>query len=293
MNPLTYAVLMKQFDAVDWNEYQAKALDSDPSALLPDIFSGSASDAERSGFPIQVSGNLAIVQLRGPMIKSDSFFARFFGFASTQSVRRSIEAAANDPEIETIVMIVDSPGGSVSGVAELSDSISNAKQHKDVIVQADGTIASAAYWAAAGATQIFSGKNDLVGSIGARMQLIDSSEMFKKDGLKSIPIDTGAFKSAGAPGTVITEEQIADFQRLVDGFFAEFLGSVMTGRGLSEAKAKQSADGRMFFANEAIDLGLIDGIRSTDETIAALRPQPKARRQTTARAKNQFKLLNT
>ena len=226
------------------------------------IGSGPVDDAERAGLPVQKHGNLAVIPIRGPIMKHESAFLSYFGIASSKLTQRAVESATADADVEKIVLNIDSPGGSVDGLAELVDALQAARAEKTVIAQVSGMAASAAYMIASQADQIFAGRMDLIGSIGTRMLIYDFSKMFEKEGIKAIPIDTGEHKSAGAFGTEITDAQIAEFQRITDGFFDDFVAAIVAGRGLSEEKVRAVGDGRVFFAEEAITLGLIDGIQT-------------------------------
>ncbi len=228
--------------------------------------------------PLTKAGNIAIVKIRGPLTKNLTFMSFFFGGTSVEMIRRAINAAAGDKDVETIVLDVDSPGGSVDGIAGVVDAIAAAVKSKPVIAQVDGMAASAALHAISGSTKIFAHRMDLIGAIGTKLFLIDSSKMFEQQGLKAIPIDTGEFKSTGAPGTVVTENQIADLQELVDTFQVDFDSALKKGRGLSAAGVKAVSDGRLFPAAKALELGVIDGIQNTDKSISTLRGR---RRQST------------
>jgi ClpP class serine protease len=99
--------------------------------------------------------------------------------------------------------------------------------------------------------------------------LYDYSAMFNGAGIKAIPIDTGEFKSAGAMGLEITEAQIKEFQKIVDGYFADFSEAVLEGRPISKADFDAIADGRIFFADdEPVKTGLITGIKSTRQALS-------------------------
>jgi len=184
-----------------------------------------------------------------------------------------------------VLWVIDSPGGSVDGLVELADTVQAVKQVKPIIAQVDGMMASAALYAAAGATEIYAGKRDLIGSIGTRIMLYDFSEMFSNEGVKAIPIDTGEHKSAGAMGTEITEEQQAEFQRIVDGYFSDFMATLQNGRGISQKELKPLADGRVFFAEEEpLEAGLIDGIQSLEQTLSTIIQTKQSNRKTKAEA---------
>jgi signal peptide peptidase SppA len=234
------------------------------------VKAGPVEDAERDRLPISKTGNIAVVSMRGPMLREAGWLVRY-GFAGTRDTARALEAAAADDDIDSILWVVDSPGGSVAGLNELADTVRAVKAKKPILVQVDGMMASAALYVTAHASEIIAGKRDLIGSIGVRTMLYDYSGMLEKGGVKAIPIDTGEHKSAGAFGTEITESQQAEIQRIVDGYFADFKNEVMTGRGLSEKEFNALADGRIFFADEEpVNKGLIDSIANKSETMRAI-----------------------
>jgi capsid assembly protease len=242
-----------------------------------------AVSGQRDGLPISVDGGVAVVSLMGTMLRRAGPVAKFFGFTGTESVRAAIDAANADPDVERILLRVDSPGGSVSGLDQLGESV--AMSSKPVTAVVDGMAASAAYYVASQAKRVVAGRNDMVGSIGTRLMLYDYSKMFAKEGIEAVPIDTGEFKSAGAFGTKITEAQRADFQRLVDFYYADFLSTVARGRGMREEDVRKVADGRLFPPSEAMTSRLIDGVSTLERTLTEMRA---AKSTDSRRARLQF-----
>jgi signal peptide peptidase SppA len=245
---------------------------------VPLIGAGPVDEAARRGLPIRnAGGGTALISLNGPMTKG-STFETMFGFGtSTDSLRAAFVQARNDKDISSILFKVTSPGGSVDSLAELADTVAEVAQIKNVVALVEGQAASAAYFVASQATKIFAGRGDMVGSIGTKMQLMDLSGAFEKDGIKTITIDTGAFKSIGAPGAPITDEQIAHLQSIVDAHFDIFVQAVTSGRKrMSEKAVRAVADGRMFMASDALSLGLIDGISTFEKTLLSLQKQGSA-----------------
>lgn len=244
---------------------------------------GPALDAARDGLPVQVDGGVAVVQLMGPMYRrAGGMAARYYGIAGTDATRMAIQAAVEDPDVEHILLRIDSPGGSVAGLDLLGDTVARAE--KPVTALVDGMAASAAYYVAAQADRVLLGRNDLVGSIGTRMLLYDYSKAFEQAGIEAVPIDTGPFKSAGAVGTEITDEQRADFQRIVDFYFTDFVGAVARGRELTEKAVRAVADGRLFTPDEALDAGLVDGVATFEEVRRDLRSR-RGRKTDASRAR--------
>lgn len=249
---------LRQYQAT-WGAVRA----SDVKSFLHD-------DHDNSQVPkFQRHGPIAIIHVSGPITKEPSFFSWLFGGASTQVIMAQLQDALGDETIHSIVLNIDSPGGSVDGLAELGDMLLKAREEKPILAQTDGMAASAAYYIASQATSISSHRTDLVGSIGTRMVLFDTSKMFENEGIRTIPIDTGVHKSTGLAGVPITDEQIVPFQDIVDFFFEDFLKVIVRGRNMGESKLRALADGRVFVAPEALASGLIDQIATLQETVDA------------------------
>lgn len=231
------------------------------------IAAGPVDDAERTGHPIEKNGNTAVIRMNGPIIKYAGYLTRY-GFSGTRDVQMAFEAAEADEDIKTIFFVLDTPGGSVDGLKELADVIANVK--KPVIAQVDGMLASAGYFIASQADKIFASEDNLIGSIGTRTVIYDMSKYYEENGIKAITVDTGKYKSIGVPGKEVTEEHIADVQRIVDGYQEFFINAIMRGRRMDKKSVEAVADGRVFFANEALSLGLIDGVQTLKETYSQM-----------------------
>lgn len=230
---------------------------------------GPALNAERDHLPITVFDNVAIIPLRGIMLKSYPYRSSYV--ASSLHVKLAVRSARLDESIDHILIIADTPGGSVSGMHELGDEIKLAAETKNCIVQVEGSLASAGYHVAVGASAIYANhKMNSIGSIGVRTVLVDTSKYYEEMGVKVLPIDTGEHKSTGQDGVPITDAQAAEIQRQVDELYVEFISVIVAGRGISEKDAKTLGDGRSWFANDAINNSLIDGIQSTEATLQGL-----------------------
>lgn len=236
----------------------------DVAALIKSLTAGPAQDAERQGFPVRAVGNVAVIPLSGLIMKRETYFG-----SGSDETRVALAAANADPTISSIVLHVNSPGGSVSGLDRLATAVRDSA--KPVTAVVDGMAASAAYWVASQAGSVVAGRGDLVGSIGVRTILHDMSAAFEKAGVRVINVDTGEHKSAGEPGTVVTDAQVAEFQRVVDQHYGMFIDAVASGRGLDLSRARELGDGRVWTGAEAVGLGLVDRIGSVEQVIAELR----------------------
>lgn len=210
---------------------------------------------------------VAVIPVLGAMMKQRSSM----GGTSTIQLRRDVRQAANDPEVGAILLAVESPGGVVAGTADLAAEVKAARKRKPVWAHVDDLAASAAYWVASQAGQVYANTNTaLVGSIGTYQLVYDVSGAAEREGVKALLFATGPLKGAGLPGTQVTEEQQRYFQQIVDAMQAEFDAAVRSGRGLSAKELADARTGGVFTAAEAQRLGLIDGVRSLDQTLNAL-----------------------
>tara|TARA_R110000803_G_scaffold43701_3_gene93008 strand:+ start:938 stop:1873 length:936 start_codon:yes stop_codon:yes gene_type:complete len=224
-------------------------------------------DVERVLYTVGANG-LAVISIRGPIMKADSKF----GGTNSVRTRRAVRTASADADVRGILLLIDSPGGSVSGTEELANDVAAADKIKPVVAHIDDLGASAALWVASQARWITANESALVGSIGTTGTVIDSSGAAEAAGIKVYAISSkGAeeFKGAGAPGTPISEKQLAYFQGLADATQELFTAAVAQGRGMSVADVRALADGRVHLAREALRLGLIDAVASSDAAVAA------------------------
>ena len=240
-----------------------------------------------------MNGN-AVISITGPIVREEGTLTKYYGFTSANSAQLAMQQAESDPNIRRAILHIDSPGGSVDGLAELADVIFEARQSMPIIAHVNGICASAAFHIASQAHEIRASRMNMIGSIGARMQMFDFSEMFEKEGIKTIVIDTGVHKSAGAMGTKITDEQIAHFQGIVDAFFIDFKSAIIRGRPELAANLDELADGRMFMAEDALENGLIDSISNFQDTVdEAFQDNEDVNSRRRTRAQNQLDMSKT
>lgn len=221
----------------------------------------------------QVQNGVALLALDGVISKKMNLFSRISGGTSTQIFARDFRAALADPAVNSIVMIIDSPGGSVDGTQDLARIIMEARgQDKPIVGWIDGMMASAAYWIGSAADAIYIGAGtDAVGSIGVAMEHVDYSAYEQKLGIKTTDIYAGKYKRIASSNAPLSEEGRAYLQDQVDAIYTLFIDSVAQQRGASiEQVLNDMADGRIFIGQQAIDAGLVDGASTLDALIAEL-----------------------
>ncbi len=210
------------------------------------------------------AGSIAILELRGPLAK-----AKPWRGTSTVDVRDRLRRALADDQVAGILLRISSPGGAFDGTKELADDVAAAAQWKPVWAYIEDLGASAAYWIASQADRIAANEPALIGSIGTYAVVWDWTGLFEDAGIKVHLLTTGRFKGAGVPGTEITDEQLAEWQRLVEEHNEFFLAAVRRGRNVSEQQLNRLADGRVWLAAEARRLGLIDEVGTYESVLTS------------------------
>jgi len=171
---------------------------------------------------------------------------------------RLVQTAAEDEEVDALLLTFDSPGGQVMGTPEAARAVLDARAIKPVVAYADGLCDSAAYWIASQADVIYATSSADVGCIGCYMALIDSSRSFENEGYHVNLFKSGKYKGMGYPGTTLTDEQRQMLQEDVDRIATEFKAAVRAGR--EREISNDVMQGQSFSVQDAARVGLIDNV---------------------------------
>ena len=228
---------------------------------------------------MSVRGGVAILPVRGPLFRYADFFTSISGATTYEGLRRDLQTALDDPSVRAILPVIDSPGGEVNGMAELAAAFRQADAVKPVVAYVSGTGASAAYLLAASAREIVASETSVLGSIGVRMGLRDTSERDAKSGVKIIE-----FISSQSPNKrtdPYSDEGRGKIQKTVDQLAAVFVSAVAQYRGVTEEEViSKFGAGGVEVGAAAVEVGLADRIGSFEGVLAELSTgRTSARRQ--------------
>jgi hypothetical protein len=172
-----------------------------------------------------VENGVGILPICGPIGSNLSPIEKMLGGCDVADISASFDAFAVDPSVRTLLLDVDSPGGTVTGVPELAAQI--AAFPKPTLAFTSGEACSAAYWLASQADDFLATPSASVGSVGVYLALLDSSAALARSGLFVDVIKAGTYKAAGFPGTSLSEEQRALLQERVDMVHRMFMGAIV------------------------------------------------------------------
>ena len=242
------------------------------------------SSVSNSGGGIAVLPLYGIVTQRGNMVDDVSGP----GTASTQQFSNLLRAALQDETVSQILIDIDSPGGSVYGVAELADEIVSARAQKPVVAIANSLAASAAYWIGCSASEFYVTPGGEVGSIGVWQAHQDYSKAMDEAGVKTTLISAGKFKVEGNPYAPLDEEAQGFMQSRVDDYYAAFTKAVAKGRGVPISQVRDGmGQGRVLGADAALASSMVDGIATFEDVVKKMRRDARVQIKPNASRLNQ------
>jgi protease-4 len=212
-----------------------------------------ASSASKSG------PHTAVVEIKGE-IASDTD-------ASAEYVIAAMRSAFEDEGSRAVVLLVNSPGGSPVQAGMINDEIVRlkAKYNKPVYAVVEETCASAAYYIAAAADDIFVDKASIVGSIGVLMDGFGFTGTMEKLGVERRLLTAGENKGFLDPFSPQTERQRVFALKMLDQIHQQFIAAVKAGRGDRLKETPETFSGLFWTGQQAIDMGLADQLGSLDQ----------------------------
>jgi len=227
--------------------------------------------ARRRGENLRTGGGVAVIPMFGVIAQRASGFRESSGAMSLERFSSQFDEAVASDEIDTIVLHVSSPGGSVDGVMETAERIYEARAKKRIIAVCDPLMASAAYWIGSAAHEIAVTPSGRIGSIGVIAYHFDWSEYEKDRGLTTTVFTAGRFKGEGNPHEPLTAEAKEYMQETLDDYYSRFLGAVAKHRGVSEEDVRGGfGEGRVVTAERAVAEGLADRVATMDQVLEEL-----------------------
>ncbi len=196
--------------------------------------------------------NLATLMLSGPIIQAEKTV-------------EEIENLAKDQDIKGVLFIVDSPGGAVAPSVEISMAIKRLKTKKPVVAYAAGTMASGSYYASIWASRIVANPAATIGSIGVIMEGLNIKGLIDRIGVKPQIVKAGKYKEAGTPFREWTPEERREIETHVLDIYHMFVDDVAKARSLDPTHPETFADAKIFIAEKAKRVGLIDQIGSIED----------------------------
>lgn len=199
----------------------------------------------------------------------DSMEEMCAGGLSVDKIQAALEEAGSDEKVASVVLHLDTPGGTVYGMPETCALISEVSAAKPIVGFCDSRTASAGYWILSACDSIYLTQSADLGAIGIYSALFDCSEQLKKLGISiELVTDGGKYKGAGAFNLPMTPEQKAEVKDGVMLFSGFFKGQVAKAR---PGVTTDTMQGQVFTGQQALDAKLADSlVNDLDDVIEDL-----------------------
>src|SRR5206468_627564 len=188
-------------------------------------------------------------------------------------LREELKKAEDDPNVKALIVRINSTGGTVtaSDIMFKELDLFKKKARIPVIAVMMDVAASGGYYVALAADTIVAHPTSVTGSIGVIMLTLNAEGLLQKIGVATSAFKSGERKDMGSPFRAPTEEERKIFQSLIDGLYGQFLSRLVESRKLPLDTARTIADGRVYTAQQALGLKLIDQIGYMDDVLKLAR----------------------
>ncbi len=196
-----------------------------------------------------------------------------FPIYDSEMIAQQIDEILGDENIKGVLLLIDSPGGSVGASIEIADMIKELNEKIPVVAYTQSLMASGAYYAGMYSNSIYANRGALIGSIGVIFSTPNIEELMKKIGIKMQGSVAGEYKEIG---TITREWQLNErkfIENLTKEQYEMFYSDVLMVRKdkMTTKNPIDFAEGKIFTAKQALQLGLIDKIGSMNDAISELK----------------------
>jgi signal peptide peptidase SppA len=212
---------------------------------------------------IEAPTGIAVIPIIGTLVRRTLGLDPMSGFTSYAEIGGMVDAAVADPNVEGILLDIDSPGGEAGGVFELGEQIRAADAVKPVWAIASDAAFSAAYAIACGASRVAVTRTGGVGSIGVIAMHVDQSVRDAQEGYRYTAITAGDQKNDFSPHEPLDQNATARLQAEVDRLYGMFIDHVAAMRKLDRQAVKATEAG-VYFGSDAVTAGLADAVGNLD-----------------------------
>lgn len=259
------ALLQEMAGSEDFNALYNESAANKAKASDDDEFWGTE-ERSHTYRPYNVTNGVLQIPVYGVLLNG---FSYQFGRWATgyQYIERAFNRGMDDPDVKSIALIVDSPGGEVAGNFELVEKMVDRRGEKPIRAFAADHAYSAAYSISTAADSIVMSRSGGVGSIGVVVMHVEMSEMLDKIGFNVTFIFAGKHKVDGNSYEKLSASAKKRIQTRVDRIYDEFTGLVASNRGMEE-QAVRDTEALTYDASDALEVGLADKVGALEEELA-------------------------
>ncbi len=236
--------------------------DLSASSKLNEISSSSYFKTIKST-PIDSSDRIALVYAQGSILYGEGSPT----IMGQETMNKALQSAREDRNIKAVVLRINSPGGSALTSDLIWREVEKTAKEKPVVVSISDVAASGGYYIATPATYIIAQPTSITGSIGVFGTLPNASDLAEQWGVSSYTLSTHERSATYSPLRPLSDSFRAELTEGIEQTYQTFLERVASGRSMSIESVDAIAQGRVYLAPKALELGLIDEIGTLEDAI--------------------------
>ena len=210
-------------------------------------------------------GNVGLVFARGIIQTGDER-----NEAASDNLVQLIRNAREDEAVEALVLRVDSPGGSAFASELIRQELELVQLAGKPVVASMGSVAaSGGYWISSTADRILAHPTTITGSIGIFGLLLDMEESLSSVGIHTDGVGSSPWAGVLNPARAPSEQLQRAIQLRIEHGYRQFINLVARGRDMNPDAVEEIAQGRVWIGSQALEVGLVDGLGSLDDAVAA------------------------
>ena len=206
---------------------------------------------------------VAVLHMDGEIVEGDDYQ----GIAADRFVQE-IDKLRKDKNVKAVVLRVNSPGGSVSASVKIRRALDLLQKEKPLVASYGNYAASGGYWISNGCEHIFSDATTVTGSIGVFAMIPEFSAVTKKIGVGVECVGSNKHSDMFSLMRPFDDKELSYMQASIEDIYDRFVGLVAASRNMEVPAVDAIAQGRVWTGADALEIGLVDAIGTTEDAIA-------------------------
>jgi protease-4 len=219
--------------------------------------------------PAPPSRRIGVVHVRGPIVSRVPL--ALGRVAVDERVVGALRRARDARGVYGVILLVDSPGGSVLASDRIHHEVLRLAEKKPVVAYFSNVAASGGYYVAAGAHAIVAEPTTLTGSIGVVAGHLVLAPLLEKLGIVTELVKRGARADMLSASRALDDGEREAMTREIEGYYVDFVNVVARGRGRPAEEIEKLARGRVYSGLDAHRVGLVDHLGGFDVAIDVLK----------------------
>ena len=226
-------------------------------------------DEVRAPSAFGVRDHVAMIYVDGDMVDGRSQVVPLLGMklVGSYTMADTFRAAREDASIKSVVVRIESPGGSSMAADVMWRELSLLSAAKPVVVSMGSVAASGGYYIASAAREIYALPLTVTGSIGIFYGKADASGLLARLGVTTETYKTTPRADAESIFRGFSPEERVELERKVGQFYDVFLGRVSEGRHLTRLEVDAVGQGRVWTGQQALEHKLVDKLGGLREAL--------------------------